>query len=164
MENPEKYKKADGSIDWGKFATAQLSVENNLSAKKKTRQLEDLAIFKTADQLSDYVWNIVSKWDWFAKKTIGDQIVRSADSVGANISEGYGRYFFGEYIVFLYYARGSLYETQYWIEKARKRSLINEEQYKWLRQRADKLPIEINKVIKVVKSEAQKWKGKGKNY
>ncbi len=160
MEDPEKYKKSDGTIDWGKFATAQLSINDNSLLKKKTKSLEDLPVFKLADELSDYVWKIVIKWDWFSKKTIGDQIARSADSVGANIAEGYGRYFFREYIVFLYYARGSLYETRYWVEKARKRNLINEEQYKWLKSRIDKLPIEINKVIKIVKGEAQKWKGK----
>ncbi|MBU3918384.1 four helix bundle protein [Patescibacteria group bacterium] len=164
MEDPEKYKKEDGSIDWGKFATAQLANEDSFSEKKKTKQLEDLAIFKTADEVSDYVWDTTSKWDWFAKKTIGSQIVRSADSVGANIAEGYGRYFFKEYMVFLYYARGSLYETQYWIEKARKRGLIDDEQHRWLKERTDKLPMEINKVIKIIKREQQKWKNKGKNH
>ena len=79
--------------------------------EKKTIELEDLYIFKLADELSDYVWDVVQKWDWFAKKTLGDQYVRAADSVAANIAEGYGRYFFGEYVVFLYYARGSLSET-----------------------------------------------------
>jgi len=82
--------------------------------------------------------------------------------VGANIAEGYGRYFFGEYIVFLYYARGSLYEVRYWMEKARKRNLINKEEYEWIKDRTDKLPIELNKVIKIVKTEAQKWKGRTK--
>jgi len=82
--------------------------------------------------------------------------------VGANIAECYGRYFFGEYIVFLYYARGSLYEVRYWMEKARKRNLINKEEYEWIKDRTDKLPIELNKVIKIVKTEAQKWKGRTK--
>ena len=82
--------------------------------------------------------------------------------MGANIAEGYGRYFFGEYIVFLYYARGSLYEVRYWMEKARKRNLINKEEYEWIKDRTDKLPIELNKVIKIVKTEAQKWKGRTK--
>jgi four helix bundle protein len=34
---------------------------------------------------------MVAEWETFAKETLGKQIVRSADSVGANISEGFGR-------------------------------------------------------------------------
>lgn len=41
---------------------------------------------------SDKVWNIVCKWEYFAKDTIGKQWVRAADSVAANISEGFGRF------------------------------------------------------------------------
>jgi len=162
MEDVEKYRRADGKINWGKYAENQLLINDNLLLKKKTKNLDELTVFKLADELSDYTWKIVSKWDWFSKKTIGDQIVRASDSVGANIAEGYGRYFFGEYIVFLYYARGSLYEVRYWMEKARKRNLINKEEYEWIKDRTDKLPIELNKVIKIVKTEAQKWKGRTK--
>jgi four helix bundle protein len=159
----DKYKKADGSIDWGKVSVDKLADEGfpfTNNKFKKTTALEDLSIFKTADELSDRIWNIVAKWDFFAKKTIGDQIVRSADSVAANISEGYGRYFFGDYVVFLYYARGSLYETKFWLDKARKRSLVDDNVYRELKERYDCLPIEINKVIKLVKAEQYKWKGR----
>ncbi len=168
-DNLERYKKTDGVIDWGKRAVDQLSAINNQSFKKTTK-LEDLPIFKTADKLSDMVWDIVSKWDYFSKKTVGGQWVRSTDSIVANIAEGYGRYFFGEYIVFLYYARGSLYESKFWLGKAHKRGLLNnnklsiinnksnDQLYNDLKLRFDELPIEINKVIKIVKSEDQKWK------
>jgi len=161
-EELEKYKKADGSIDWGKYAKDQL-LNNQLSddqLSKKVVSLSKLSVFKLADELSDYVWSMVNKWEWFAKKTIGDQIVRSADSVGANIAEGYGRYFFKEYILFLYYARGSLQETWYWLEKAKKRDLITEKQYQDVKEKIDPLPLELNKVIKIVKQEAKKWKFK----
>ncbi|PIQ91874.1 MAG: four helix bundle protein [Candidatus Nealsonbacteria bacterium CG_4_10_14_0_2_um_filter_39_15] len=162
-EELEKYKKPDGTIDWGKYATDQLSAINYQSSKQKeAKSLEELSIFRISDQLSDSVWDIVSKWDYFAKKTIGEQWVRATDSIAANITEGYGRYFFGEYIVFLYYARGSLYESMFWLEKAHKRLLINDYLYRELKEKFDKLPIEINKVIKVVKSEAYKWKGRPK--
>lgn len=174
-EELEKYKKPDGTIDWGKYANDQLSMINdNLSSgkssanKKKPLAIEDLSAFKLADKLADKVWQIVSKWDWFAKKTVGDQWVRATDSIAANITEGYGRYFFGEYIIFLYYARGSLYESKFWLEKAHKRGLLinghlslsGEELYNDLKKDFDRLPIELNKVIKIVKSEQYKWKSK----
>lgn len=162
-EDLEKYRKKDGSIDWVKCASDELLITNNQLLKKKhIAPLKELSVFKMADELSDYIWNLVLKWDYFAKKTVGDQVVRSADSVGANIAEGYGRYFFGEYIIFLYYARGSVFETGYWAEKALKRKLIGEKEYEWIKQRTDKLPLEINKVIKIVKTQKEKWKGKPK--
>ena len=160
-EKLNKYKKTDGSMDWGKHAIDQLLVINN-QPLKKTAKLEDLSVFKLADKISDDIWKLVSKWDYFAKKTVGDQIIRSADSVAANITEGYGRYFFGENILFLYYARGSAYETIFWLEKAHKRELIDDQQYKDLKSKLDKLPLEINKVVKIIKSQAKKWKGRPK--
>ena len=57
---------------------------------------------------------------------MGKQLVRSADSVAANLSEGFGRFFYKENRRFCYFSRGSLYETFTWIEKAHNRGLISE--------------------------------------
>jgi putative transposase len=51
---------------------------------------ENLRVFQMAERLADEVWEIVKPWDGFAKRTVGQQIVRAADSVGANIAEGAG--------------------------------------------------------------------------
>ncbi len=74
--------------------------------------LNDLQIYQLAMTLGEQVWAIVNKWDYFAKDTVGKQVVRSADSVAANISEGFGRYHYKENIHFCYIARGSLLETR----------------------------------------------------
>jgi four helix bundle protein len=58
--------------------------------------LEDLEVYQLAEGFSDEIWVIVSGWEYFAKDTVGKQVVRSADSIGANIAEGYGRYHFKE--------------------------------------------------------------------
>ena len=42
---------------------------------------------------------------------LSDQIRRSSKSVGANIAEGYGRFYYGDNVRFCYNARGSLDET-----------------------------------------------------
>ncbi len=42
---------------------------------------------------------------------LSQQIRRSAQSIPANIAEGYGRYYYQETIRFCYIARGSLEET-----------------------------------------------------
>ncbi len=56
-------------------------------------RLIDLEVYKTAMEIGDKVWDIVAKWDYFNKDTIGKQLVKAADSISANIAEGYGRYF-----------------------------------------------------------------------
>ena len=56
-----------------------------------TVRFQDLLVYQLAEQLSDEMWDIVLKWDYFARDTIGKQAVRSADNVGANITEGCGR-------------------------------------------------------------------------
>ena len=86
--------------------------------------LEDLRVLKNAEQIADGVYKIASRWDDFAKDVVGKQISRSADSIGATIAESFGRYHFGKKIQFLYYARGSVFETKYWLNRASTRELM----------------------------------------
>jgi four helix bundle protein len=79
--------------------------------------------------IGELVWNTVSKWEYFAKKCLGDQITRSADSIGLNIAEGYGRFHYKENRQFCWYARGSLFETKAANQKAFSRNLISPEEY-----------------------------------
>jgi four helix bundle protein len=51
---------------------------------------ENLRIYQLSERLADRVWESVSLWDGFAKDTVGKQLVRAADSIGANIAEGSG--------------------------------------------------------------------------
>ena len=83
-----------------------------------------LHIYKLSEQLSDEIWKIVLRWNYFAKDTVGIQIVKAADSIGANIAEGSGRGTDAELRRFLRIARGSLYETQHWLRRAFKRNLL----------------------------------------
>jgi four helix bundle protein len=78
-------------------------------------RVEDLDIYQMAEELSDRVWEICIKWDYFAKDTIGKQLVRSTDSISANLAEGHGRYHFNDRLKYCYYARGSLEETKSWL-------------------------------------------------
>jgi len=87
---------------------------------------ENSHVYKLVEELSDAIWEIATKWDWFDRDTIGKQIVKSADSVGANIAEGVGRYGTQDNKRFVYFARGSLYETKHWLRRAYKRKLLTE--------------------------------------
>jgi four helix bundle protein len=85
---------------------------------------EDLQILKSAETVADSIWKNFGRWDEFARDVVGKQLTRAADSVGANIAESFGRYSFGEKLQFLYYARGSLFETKYWLNRVRERGLM----------------------------------------
>lgn len=86
---------------------------------------EELKVLKSAEEIADSIWKQVSKWDEFARDVVGKQITRSADSIGANIAESFGRFNFGEKIQFLYYSRGSLFETKYWLNRTSARELMD---------------------------------------
>jgi four helix bundle protein len=113
-------------------------------------KLEDLEIYKLAMDLGEAVHEQVITWSYFQKDTIGKQLVRSADSVAANLSEGVGRYHFKEKKNFSYYSRGSLFETKTWIIKARNRKYIKPALCKTLVADIDKLGIKINNYIKKI--------------
>ena len=82
---------------------------------------ERLRVYRLSEKLADHVWEIVLAWNNFDRDTVGKQLVRAADSVGANISEGAGR---GRYLDnqrFVRIARGSLNETRHWLRRAYRR-------------------------------------------
>ena len=87
---------------------------------------DDLEIIKMAEGISDAVWERVGEFDDFAKDTVGRQLVRAADSIGANLAESCGRFHYGDKLLFLYYARGSLFETKYWVNRSFRRKLIED--------------------------------------
>lgn len=109
---------------------------------------KDLSSYKISHDLANKVWDVVVNWDYFAKDTIGKQFVRSVDSISANIAEGYGRYTKKDKIHFYRYSFGSLKESMSWLEKAYQRKLISEKQYQEIFQIINKLPKEINTLIK----------------
>ena len=90
-------------------------------------ELVELMVYKKAYELSNKIWEIVIMLDNFEKNTIGRQLSRSADSISANIAEGYGRFSYKENKQFCFYARGSLFETKDWLNKLENRKIISRE-------------------------------------
>lgn len=105
---------------------------------------ERLAVYQLAERLADCVWDITAKWEWYAKQTVGCQIVRAADSVGANIAEGAGRGSFRENRRFVKIARGSLNETKYFLRRAYKRKLLDDATIELLKPLLEELPPRLN--------------------
>ena len=74
-------------------------------------------------------------------------MVRAADSVAANLSEGFGRFFYKENRQFCYYSRGSLFETKTWLTKAKNRKLILEDEYENIINEFEKIGKKLNRYI-----------------
>jgi four helix bundle protein len=89
--------------------------------------LDDLRVYAMAEKLADLCWEVVAGWESFPKQTVGSQLVRAADSIGANIAEGYGRASTADHQRFVRIARGSLYETRHFLRRADRRALLQRE-------------------------------------
>jgi four helix bundle protein len=111
---------------------------------------EKLHVYQLAEKLSDITWNIVSDWDYLAKSTVGTQLIRASDSIGANIAEGSGRGSFQDNRRFVKIARGSLYEVRHWLRRAYARKLITESQVQQLKPVIDELVPRLNAYIKSI--------------
>lgn len=123
---------------------------------KKYLQLNDIGSYKIAFNLSNYVWDVVMKWDYFAKGTIGKQFARAVDSICANIAEGFGRYQKKDKIRFYRISYGSLTESLDWNEKAKIRKLLTEKEYQHIFKELKKLPKEINHLISFTNQKLKK--------
>jgi len=111
---------------------------------------EKLQVYQLSEKIADSIWNIVIAWDSFAKDTGGKQIVRSADSIGANIAEGSGRGSHQDNRRFVRMARGSLYETIHWLRRSYIRKLLSQSEVKKLRLLIEELTPKLNAFLRSV--------------
>src|SRR2546429_10029330 len=108
---------------------------------------EKLDVYKLSEALADDIWNVVAKWEYFARDTVGKQIVRAADSIGANIAEGSGRGSLQDNRRFIRMARGSLYETIHWLRRSYLRKLLTQTEIKKLRMLIEELTPKMNALL-----------------
>ena len=118
-------------------------------------RLEDLEIYRLTMEIGDEIGFSVVEWENLAKYSMGNQVIRSSDSIAANISEGFGRYHFKDRKKFMYYARGSHSETKTWLTKAKNRNIISEEFFNIEIQKLDKLGIKLNNYISTLKTQTK---------
>jgi four helix bundle protein len=109
--------------------------------------LEGLRIFGLAERVADEIGDEVITWTPFARETVGKELVRSADSIGANIAEGHGRFHYREEMAFDYYGRGSLSETRFWLRRAVVRRLMVDTTVQRLTAALDQLEPQLNAYI-----------------
>lgn len=123
---------------------------------------EKLRVYQLAERLADSIWKIVIKWDYFAKTTVGQQIVEAADGVGANIAEGTGRASLQDNRRFVKIARGSLYETKHWLRRAYSRKLLTDQDISDLKPLIDELLPTLNAYFRSLNDAVEKTRTKYK--
>ncbi len=126
-------------------------------------KFEELKILQKAEDVTDGIWKQVIHWDPFIRDVIGKQLASAADSIGANIAEAFGRYHYGEKVQFLYYARGSLFETKYWLNRVKERELMTENQVKTFSSRLSELARQLNTFISDLKTQQRNTRSNQKS-
>ena len=121
--------------------------------------LKELKVYQLARNLSSKAWNIYSRMKFEEKKVIGDQFITSADSIGANIAEGYGRYHYLDKVRFYYNSRGSLMECfEHWLQLLSERKIISDNEHDEFLEIAKNFQIKLNNLITQTKNERYKEK------
>jgi four helix bundle protein len=124
--------------------------------KKNYITLKELKVYQLARQLSSKAWVIYTKMNFEDKKHIGDQFIRSVDSVGANIAEGYHRFYYLDKCRFYYNSRASLAEAMdHWLELLLERQKISSETFNEFVIIYKDLQVRLNNFIKETKNENQ---------
>ena len=118
------------------------------------RGLKDLKVLKEAEEISDQIWNLTTGWEGMAREVVGVQLARAADSVGANIAEAFGRFHYLDKIRFLYYARGSLFETRFWLNRAESRLLIPSSDAEMLHDRLARMARQLNAFVRSLRNQS----------
>jgi four helix bundle protein len=118
-----------------------------------SKRFQDLEVYRLAERLADEIWKIVEGWQPLAQDTVGKQMIRSADSVGANIAEGVGRGSSQDNQRFVRIARGSLYETQHWLRRAYVRNLLTAQQLETIKPIVDELAPRLNAYLNSLHSQ-----------
>jgi four helix bundle protein len=115
------------------------------------KEIHELDIYKLSEDLSDMIWYAYDKWTDKVQRSIGYQVLRSVDSISANLAEGYGRYTPSERKLFYRYARGSFEETKAWLRKLIRRKVISPDEVAEYTRIIDELGPKLNAFIKSTK-------------
>jgi four helix bundle protein len=111
---------------------------------------ENLRVYRLSEEIADRIWDLVMGWDFFARDTVGKQLARAADSVGANIAEGEGRGSYADNRRFVRTARGSLNETKHFLRRAYRRRLLKTADVEALKPLLDQLGPKLNSYLKSI--------------
>ncbi len=118
------------------------------------RDYRKIKVWQLGDDLTVEVYRVSA--DFPREETYGltSQLRRAAYSVPANICEGASRSGSKEFLQFLYIARGSSNETQYFIHLAHRLGYLHDDQFGKIEQQAQEVGKTLTGLIKAVEREA----------
>ena len=119
---------------------------------------ENLRVYQLSEELADLTWDIVIKWKRLAQDTVGVQLIKAADSIGANIAEGTGRGSYADNRRFARIARGSLFEVKHWLRRAYRRDLLAENEVSKLQELIKELTPKLSAYINSIGKKVKKSK------
>jgi four helix bundle protein len=111
---------------------------------------EKLRVYQLSEEIADFTWDAVEKWDPLARETVGMHFIKAADSIGACIAGGAGRGSVRENRQFARIARGFLFEFKHWLRRARRRGLLAEEEIAMFKKLLDELTPKLSAYINAI--------------
>ena len=119
-----------------------------------SRGLENLEVWREAMAFMEEVYRIViptlPREERFALR---EQLQRAAQSIPANLAEGYGRYHYADQIRFCYIARGSAEEVYTYLTLAHRLGYLAEEPYRQISTSLQSLKRLINGYIRYLRTQ-----------
>jgi len=122
----------------------------------KIKNFYDLDAWKRGHELVIGIYNLSKNFPIEEKFGIINQIRRAAFSVTANISEGFGRFYFKDKARFYYQARGSVFEVQNFLILAKDLEFISAKECEEFFRKYSEISQIINGLIRVIEKQKNK--------
>lgn len=118
-----------------------------INGEKVIKSFKELDVYNLANDLAVRVYAETKMFPANERFGMVDQLRRAATSIGANISEGFGRYHTKDFIKFLYISRGSLMEVQHFLIFSERLGLLEAARLTELENDIITLNLKINNLI-----------------
>ena len=121
------------------------------------KSYKDLKMWQKANVLVNKIFDLIEVFPKnIGGETVARQVIRSCTSVAANIAEGYGGRKGKEYVSYLYQARRSIPETDYWLYLASQRRFITEQDYEEISKEYSEILLMINSAISKLRRQSER--------
>jgi four helix bundle protein len=119
----------------------------------KIKSFEDLEIWRLSHSLVLEIYKIIKSFPKTENYILTKQIIRSAQSIPANIAKCMGRFYKKELTQFLIIARGSVEKTKYHLILAKDLGYIDTNTFENFKNNYTLLGKKINSLISSIKSK-----------
>ena len=126
----------------------------------KLTSFKDLKVWQLSSQLSKEIAQLVKTFPRAERYELADDLLRAARSIPANISEGFGRFHFGEKIQFYNIAKGSTLEVQNHVIEANNNDYIDQTMYDNYIKRYHVVEVKLNNLISSTAKARKKYAAK----